>query len=215
MYILALDSAANSLSIALSHHNKIIGEETIAPSSNQSEILIPKVQEMLEQNNLYYEDLGLITTTNGPGSFTGSRIALTAARMIRLSTQIPIIILNSCQVIAFKHREKLKDYSQIFVALDARSNEIFYASYKSNDEIISTKIMPQITKINNIQEILPKKTFYLCGSGATLLNLEQENDQLEAKYMCQLARELHEKNHQNTDLNPLYLRSPKITARKK
>ena len=88
MYILALDTSSNSLSIALNNDNNTLSELTISPSSNQSEILISEIEKILAKNHISYQDLSLIAATNGPGSFTGSRIGLTAARTIKLATNI-------------------------------------------------------------------------------------------------------------------------------
>ena len=224
MYILAFDTTSNSLSIALNKDNTTLSEITISPSSNQSELLIPRIEEILKQNHIFYQDLSLIAATSGPGSFAGSRIGLTAARTIKLATKQPLILLNSCQVIAFKHQEKLNKHKQIFVTLDARANEIFYATYKSLEDINSIKVVPQITTTKNIRNLIPKEDFFLCGSANSIITpiLQSnnflhatENDVIEAKFIAQMAFKLYNTNYKAVDLNPLYLRSPRITKRKK
>jgi len=224
MYILALDTTSNSLSVALNKNDKTIYEVTIAPNSSQSEILIPEIEKILTKHKISYQDLSLIAATNGPGSFTGSRIGLTTARTIRLATNIPLILLNCCQVIAFKHQEQLQPNKTIFVTLDARANEIFYATYKSFEEINQTTILPKITTIQNIQDFAPKEDFFLCGSATSLISpvlkpgnfqVSQENDVIEAKTLANMAFEMHKQNYQTTNLDPIYLRSPRITQRKK
>lgn len=222
MYILAFDTSSNSLSIALSKDNKTLSKETISPSSNQSGLLITKIEDILEKNNITYQALNLIATTNGPGSFTGSRIGLTAARTIKLATKLPLILLDSCQIIAFKHQRELQSHQELLVTLDARSDEIFYAAYKSIAEIKSTTITPQITTLHNIQDLAPRNNFFLCGSATSIVapllqsssfQNSKENDIIEADIIAHMAFEMQ--NRQSTNLNPIYLRSPRITKRKK
>ncbi|MBL6664754.1 MAG: tRNA (adenosine(37)-N6)-threonylcarbamoyltransferase complex dimerization subunit type 1 TsaB [Rickettsiales bacterium] len=215
MKILAFDTSSNSLSISLLENNQPTSEFTLSPNSNQSELLIPEIEKILNENQTSYQDLDLIAATNGPGSFTGSRIGLTAARTIKLATKLPLILLNSCQIIAFKHRKQLSDHQQIFVALDAKANEIFYATYNTINDIKSSDITPQITTLDTIQSYLPKEPYFLCGSAANLIDKTKESDQIQAQFIGQLAFELHKENHQTQNLNPIYLRSPKITKRKK
>jgi tRNA threonylcarbamoyl adenosine modification protein YeaZ len=215
MKILAFDTSSNSLSIALLKDNNLLAELTLSPSANQSELLIPEIEKILKAHHTSYQELDLIAATNGPGSFTGSRIGLTAARTIKLATKLPLILLNSCQIIAFKHQQQFANYQKIFVALDAKADEIFYATYESIDDIKSSNITPKITTLDKIQAYLPKENYFLCGSGANLIDNTKENDQIQAQFIGQLALKLHQDNHQTHDLNPIYLRSPKITKRKK
>lgn len=216
MYILAFDTSSNSLSIALNKDQENLEEITISPSSNQSELLLVKIAQILKNYNLSYQDLDLISTTNGPGSFTGSRIGLSAARIMKLSLKKPLILLNSCQVIAYKYQEQLSNHKNIFVALDARANEIFYANYQSINDITQNNIKPQITTINNIKTILPQENYFLCGSGANIIDPNNlKKDVIEAKYIGYLAFLLSQQKQYSQNLNPLYLRSPKITKRKK
>lgn len=215
MNILSFDTSSNSLSIALLQDDNLLSELTLAPNSNQSELLIPEIEKILDKHQLSYQDLDLIAATNGPGSFTGSRIGLTAARTIKLATNKPLILINSCQVIAFKHQEQLSNHQQIFVVLDAKAGELFYSSYASRNDIKSTNIIPKITTLNEIEHHLPNESFFLCGSAAHLIDNNKENDQIQAQFIGQLAYELYKENYTTTNLNPIYLRSPKITKRKK
>ncbi len=98
MLILAFDTAGLTLSVALFDDEKILAQNVIFESGRQAELLIPEIEKLLHEQKIWYQDLGLIVATKGPGSFTGTRIGLTMARTLKLATNIPLILINSDEV---------------------------------------------------------------------------------------------------------------------
>ncbi len=216
MLTLAFDTTATTLSTSLLDDKKILAKNTIFESGKQSELLIPEIEKILRQEKIWYQDLDLIAATNGPGSFTGSRIGLTAARSLKIATNLPLILVNSCEAITFKYRQHS---GKIFVALDAASDEFFCAEYFVENEKIKEVMEPCLTRLDELSQILPKENFFLCGSGKKLVKtkceMSDEDDILEADLVGLLALEkFHAKNFPK-NLDPIYLRAPRISARKK
>lgn len=234
MRILAFDTSASGFSVAIAEDKKILSQKIITESGKQSEFLILEIEELLRKNKIWYQDLDLIATTNGPGSFTGTRIGLTAARTIKLATNLPLILVNSCETVAYKYREKS---AKIFVILDAQAGDFFYAEYGIRDEIshhsqhhpelISESITPQLARLDDLPKIFPKEKFFLCGSGKKIAakilkkeNLEfemsEEEDEITADLIALLAYEKFQKDKTGSkNLDPIYLRAPRISERKK
>ncbi|MBU6140837.1 MAG: tRNA (adenosine(37)-N6)-threonylcarbamoyltransferase complex dimerization subunit type 1 TsaB [Proteobacteria bacterium] len=98
MLVLAFDTAGLELSVALLKEKKLLAKNTINEIGKQSELLIPEIEKILREQKIWYQDLDLIVTTKGPGSFTGTRIGLTVARIIKASTNLPLILINSDEV---------------------------------------------------------------------------------------------------------------------
>lgn len=215
MRVLAFDTTASTLSVALLLDDKILSKNTIFESGKQSELLIPEIEKILHQNKIWYQDLDLITTTNGPGSFTGTRIGLTCARTLKLATNIGLILVNSCEALAFKHRQK---HQNIFVIIDAKAGDFFYS--ENNAE-------PQLATLDYLLEILPKTPFFLCGSGKKIaaeilkkenvkFEMDETEDEIEANEIGLLAQEKFKKDGKYSEnLDPIYLRKPRISERKK
>src|SRR5262245_17922178 len=88
--VLAIDTAGPRLQLAL-----LIGERTDTlvedMAQGQAERLFPALEELLARNNTAYADLDRVAVTTGPGSFTGLRIGLSAARGLRLALGIPVV----------------------------------------------------------------------------------------------------------------------------
>jgi tRNA threonylcarbamoyladenosine biosynthesis protein TsaB len=224
MKILAFDTTNSTLSVALLEKNEVLAKNTIYESSKQSELIIPEIENILKKCGIWYDDLDYIAATSGPGSFTGIRVGLSVAKTLKIATNLPLILLDSLEVLAFKHRTKLLE---IFVAIDAKMDEFFVASFKETKQITKSQLVKSVDLIN----FIPKSKFILCGSGKKIAssfllknasqfeikNFEIENDDdfIEADLVGLLAYE--KINQEKTVVNneALYLRKPKITKRKK
>lgn len=227
MNILAFDTVSNNVSIALAHKEKILSQKLTNSKSNQSEILLDEIAEILNKNNLCYQNLNLIATTNGPGSFTGSRIGLVVAKTIKLATNLPLILLNCLEVIAYQNQQETTNKAQkILVVIDAKANEFFYCPFDFDEKISLNLLQPKIVNIDNILTIIPQESFLLCGSGAEIIDnilqknhinnyqISDKNQEIKPKYIANLAYQKFINGFESKNLDPIYLRKPNITKRK-
>lgn len=118
--LLAIDTAAPRLQLAL-----LIGDtaDTIVEdmAQGQAERIFPAIDELLARNNTVYADLTRIAVTTGPGSFTGLRIGLSAARGLGLALSIPVIGVPSLIALSLVAPEK----TDVVVLIDARRGEMY------------------------------------------------------------------------------------------
>ena len=80
MPILALDTATMVSSVAIASPDKLLAEVTLQTKLTHSEVLMPHVQQVLAMANIKKTELDAIAVSVGPGSFTGLRIGLAAAK---------------------------------------------------------------------------------------------------------------------------------------
>jgi tRNA threonylcarbamoyladenosine biosynthesis protein TsaB len=217
MKILAFETLSNAVSTALLVDGKIVSQNISSDTSKQSETLVLEIEKILQQNNLWYENLDYIACSKGPASFTGTRISLVCARTIKIAKNIPLILLNSCEIIAYKYR----NYSgEIISLIQANPVEFFYS--KSSEKNHSN---PRIIALEDLPKIFSEEKFLLCGSGKNIAAQILQNHQFEMNYdedviRANLIAELAYKKIKSgeilsEDLSPIYLRSPNITERKK
>ena len=91
MYTLAFDTTASSCSVALLKDSDVSKVYSEKMDFGQSEVLLPTIQTILAEQNLQFSDLGLIIVCAGPGSFTGVRASISAARAFNLACpEIPV-----------------------------------------------------------------------------------------------------------------------------
>ncbi len=98
--ILALDSSIGISSVAIWHTDKIAAYLENRESTMQAAKLMPLVEEALKAANLRYADLTHVACTTGPGSFTGIRIGMAAARGIAFAANIPSLGFTTLEVMA-------------------------------------------------------------------------------------------------------------------
>ncbi len=214
MKILAFDTTNSTLSVALLEDQKLLSKNTIVESGKQAEFLVSEIEKILHEHKIWYQDLDLITATQGPGSFTGVRIGLTVARTLKIATNKPLILINSLEALAFANRHY---QGEILVVIDAKMDEFFIGKFLAQNGEITTIIESQVVKLENIGDFIPQGEFLLCGSGKKIISdlinkkLTDESEIIEADIVGLLA--LKKSPSQTPDA--LYLRGPKITERKK
>jgi len=216
--ILAIETASNSLSVSIAKNNKILFEEIIEPSNQQSELLIDIIEKGFKACKIDYKDLNLVATSKGPGRFTGTRTGLIVARTIKLAKNTPLILLNSCEILANQYTNLNRN---IAVILDANTDQFFFAYYKNKQGQLNEIQAPKLVNIEDLHKILSEKEegFILCTDMEEIKDLKFKIDYNKSKITSSLiAKIAHDKflaQGESKNLEPLYLRSPKITKRKK
>lgn len=123
---MALDTSSRCGSIALYSNDRITFISYLDIQLTHSERLLPQIDFGLQQSSLIPADLDLICLSNGPGSFTGTRIGLATAKGICMGNEIPLQPYNTLAVLA--HNVFLPALP-VLVMMDARMNEVYAALY--------------------------------------------------------------------------------------
>lgn len=125
MYTLAFDTTANGCSVALLDDNRIIGKYDEEMDFGQAEVLIPKIDELLHNNNLKFSQIGLMGVCIGPGSFTGVRSSIAAARAFALANQ-QMAITGVSAFEAYIHSLDITELSHLNAVIIETKREDFY-----------------------------------------------------------------------------------------
>lgn len=130
--ILSLESSTEACSAALLHQGTIQERYQLAPRQH-TQLILPMLESLLAEATLKPRDLDAIAFSRGPGSFTGSRISASIVQAIALAVDIPVVPISSLQCLA---QAAYREYQaqHILAAIDARMNEIYWASYQLDNE---------------------------------------------------------------------------------
>lgn len=209
MKILAIDTSHGICSIALADNGIIIASKTDFEPSKQAERLFSSIETLLKEAEVSYADINAITVDIGPGSFTGIRIGLAAARGVSLAADIPVIGITGFEALALSQKES-KD---LLVALDAKRGQV-YAQLFSKGTSACEEMM---VDYGDITSIVSNTSLDIIGDGAqliaTYLNDVTHNIIIETKLpnaeMVALAafEKIKGGNYQNNPA-PLYIRKP-------
>ncbi|QWE03445.1 tRNA (adenosine(37)-N6)-threonylcarbamoyltransferase complex dimerization subunit type 1 TsaB [Polynucleobacter sp. JS-JIR-II-b4] len=133
--ILAIDTSSAWCSVALSLGDKAPEFRHEAVSAGASQLLLPWVESLLASAKLSLKDLDAIAVGIGPGAFTGVRLGVAAVQGLAISNNLPVISVCSLDAIAAQITSteiyKNTKPQRFMIAIDARMEEIYWASYES------------------------------------------------------------------------------------
>lgn len=134
--ILAIETSGELCSVSLSYDIRKYDERSILMKHIHSEKLIPMIDEILEANKVVAKDLDSIAISVGPGSFTGLRIGMTAAKGIAFAANLPIIPVPTFDALSLEISQYLPNETSICILNNANVDECYYAKYFiKNDDI--------------------------------------------------------------------------------
>lgn len=218
MNILAFDTSNNFSSVAISRENEILYASKATKPHSQAENLISMIEEALESTRLNYGDINYLAVSQGPGSFTGIRIGLAAAKGILLAApNIRPVCVNNFQMINYRVREQYKFFDYAICAVNAYRNQLYiqYYTKKGEDsELLMLSIEEAKILINNLSGVK-----VLGGSGWHLLydtiNYDSKDVVIlprfaypDARFACKIAYQQIVQHKVNGNIEPLYIRPP-------
>jgi len=131
--VLALSTTSSSGSIAIYKEDHISYINHLDIKITHSERLLPQIDAGLKNSKIGIPDIDLVVIANGPGSFTGVRIGLATAKGICMAQNIPLLPINTLELLA----NNVADSSRNILALiDARMAEVYAALYSTKLELI-------------------------------------------------------------------------------
>ena len=129
MKILALESSAIAASAALCEDEMLLGQTYLHTGLTHSQTLLPMAADLLEQCGLKPQDLDLIAVAAGPGSFTGLRIGVAAAKGLAWAAELPCAGCSTLEAMAWS----LAGFQgEVCAAMDARRHQVYNARFQVN-----------------------------------------------------------------------------------
>src|SRR5665213_4553434 len=123
--VLAIDTAAPRLQLALLRADGVVDSSIDDIAQGHAELLFPRLDALLARNEVTYADLDRVAVTTGPGSFTGLRIGLSAARGLGLALDIPVLGIPSLLTISLAAPAG----RPVAILLDARRDEAYFQTF--------------------------------------------------------------------------------------
>jgi len=166
MKVLGIDTSTKSLGIAIVEDGRlIIGCERIF-DIRHSQDLIPVIKKSLKDASLKIEDIDGFSVSLGPGSFTGLRVGITAAKTLAIVTKKPIIGVPTLDVIA--HNAYYYP-GLICPILDARKQKLYAALYQRKGKTLSRLSKYLLLSIDELLKKVDKRTLFI-GDGIESYN---------------------------------------------
>ncbi|MFQ5958046.1 MAG: tRNA (adenosine(37)-N6)-threonylcarbamoyltransferase complex dimerization subunit type 1 TsaB [Alphaproteobacteria bacterium] len=129
MNVLALDTATAACSVALWGSGALRARRFAAMTRGHAEALMPMVEETMAEAGLAYADLDAVAATVGPGTFTGLRVGLAAARGLALAAGLPVLGVTTLEALAHGLAPGACAGRSVVAALDARRGEVYVQQF--------------------------------------------------------------------------------------
>ena len=136
MKILALDTSGDACSVALydAAAHRLLAEKHTLIERGHAELLFSQIEQVTGVADVSLKSVDRFAVTTGPGTFTGVRIGLSAARGLALAARKPLIGVGSLEAVA--HGALAPEGNPIVAALDARRGEIYFQAFKNGEPIL-------------------------------------------------------------------------------
>lgn len=187
MKILALETSAKSASAAVTQDGTVLASAYQCSGLTHSRTLMPMVEDMLRNAELTMEEMDAIAVAAGPGSFTGLRIGVAAAKGLAWAAEKPCCAVSTLEGMAENLRHL--DNALVICAMDARRSQIYNALFLAQDGALRRLTPDRAIALSELLGQLrhlsfePTPTAVVLGDGAELCR-----DYLtENGYPCRLA----------------------------
>ncbi len=171
MKILAIETATEACSAALlwctdkNDSPEITVRFKHAPREH-TKLILPMLDEVLEEAKLSFEEIDAIAFGRGPGAFTGLRIASGIAQGLALAGGIPVIAISTLESLAQCVLGDLNEDQSVIVALDARMNEVYWGEFIRLQDSLLLKGKEQVTSPQTlIDKMSAEQNILAIGNG--------------------------------------------------
>ncbi len=167
MRVLAIDTALEACSAAVLDTDRaaIIASESRAMTRGHAEAIMPLLARVMDQADIEFRELDRIAVTAGPGSFTGLRVGISAARGIALAAAKPAIGLTTLAAFAAPHIAA-DDASPVVAVIDARHEQVYLQVFGAGGR---TLVAPRIALLREAVRAAVTGPARIVGSAAQLV----------------------------------------------
>jgi tRNA threonylcarbamoyl adenosine modification protein YeaZ len=166
MRVLAIDTALEACAAAvLDTERGTVASQSLPMVRGHAEALMPLIARVMAQADMAFSALDRIAVTTGPGSFTGLRVGISAARGIALSASKPAVGLTTLAAYAAPHIAH-DDKTAVAVAIDARHQHVYLQIFGPGGRTLAA---PRIASVADAVRAAANGPVRIVGTGANML----------------------------------------------
>jgi len=173
--LLAIETSGSSLGVALHTDQGVVFERDVTAGSIHGRALAPLIDECLRNHGLSVDQLEAVAVSVGPGSWTGLRIGITAAKTLAWSAGIGLVAVPSFEALAIQALPRVSAGTPVMTLRDARSDGVFAAIFCETSGRLE-RWMPEsvlsleraVTEPQRILEERGSSSLALCGDGVCM-----------------------------------------------
>ena len=167
MTILALDTSAKAASVCLASEAKIIGEFFVDTGLNHSRTLAPMLEQLCKNADVPLSEVEAVAVNAGPGSFTGVRIGVAAAKGVAFARSLPCVAVSTLESMAYN---LLGSDCIVCALMDARCAQVYNALFRVTGNRVERLCEDRAVSLGQVTEELQQlgEKVVLVGDGAEI-----------------------------------------------
>ncbi len=175
MKLLCIDTATENCSVALLNEDSIFSKST-KTTHQHAEMLLPMIDDLLNESKVEKKDLTGLVLGVGPGSFTGVRVAASCVQGLALALDLKVVGITSLYMLAREALAKSDNpLDDIISAIDARMDEVYLGVYRVKDKELSLIGQEQVLSYKDAYTYVINNTDgTIAGAGTGLTYLISE-----------------------------------------
>lgn len=195
MRLLAIDTTSEFGSLALAEDGRVLEEVALHSPDGFAHVMFPEIEALLARHNLKITDIQGFAAAAGPGSFTGVRVGLTAAKGLAEATGRKVVAVSNLQAVASFGTHALRA-----PVLDARRGDIFGAVYDADLRLVAPEVVMKredwLQTLPTGTEVIDQPHRVLAGAIARIASLRfaaglaQDPAEIDANYVRRSDAEL-------------------------
>jgi tRNA threonylcarbamoyladenosine biosynthesis protein TsaB len=164
MRVLAIDTALGACSAAVLDTGPpgVLASDSLSMARGHAEALMPLIDNLMRRAELAFSDIDRVVVTTGPGSFTGLRVGIAAARGIALAAEKPAVGVSTLSAYAAPHLAD-DDTSPVIAAIDARHDHVYLQVFGPAGRIL---IAPRLAPLSEAARAAGEAPSRIVGSAA-------------------------------------------------
>ncbi len=167
MTVLAMDTSAKAASVCLAEEDKIIGEFFINTGLTHSQTLMPMAEQLCKNAGVPLDNIDAVAVNAGPGSFTGVRIGVAAAKGLAFAHDLPCVAVSTLESMAYN---MLGCDGVVCALMDARCGQVYNALFRVTGNRIERLCDDRAIALSELQKELQGCTerVVFVGDGAAI-----------------------------------------------
>ncbi len=149
MICLFIDTSSKDLIVYLTKDNNVLFEKNISSINDHSSYLVPTIKEAFDSSKIDIKNLDKIIVSIGPGSFTGTRVGITVAKILAFALKIDVIPISSLEQYIYS----LDGYDYYVPIIEDKNDKIYYSIYDKDKKLI---VNDTYSTKNNLYDVLEK-----------------------------------------------------------
>ena len=167
MLILAFETSAKAASVALMDGAKLLGEAYQNTGHTHSQTLLRMAEDLIANCGYTPQQIEAVAVAAGPGSFTGVRIGVAAAKGFAWGAQLPCCGVSTLEAMA---RNLGANDGFVLPVMDARREQVYTALFEAQDGVLTRITQDRAISLQELKEEIKnlKKPIFLVGDGSIL-----------------------------------------------